>query len=58
MNKDLIILNSNSDFKEVFGSFNLLDTVDVIDHSMLYRFASIVRNYIMMKNKLEDYGRS
>jgi hypothetical protein len=57
MNKELVIINSNDDFKEVFGSFSLLNTVDVIDHPKLYRFATIVRNYTIMKDKLESYGR-
>lgn len=54
MNKDLIILDANDDFKEVFKSFKLLDDIDVIDHPVVYKFATIVRNYIKMINKLED----
>lgn len=53
-NKDLIIFDCNSDFKEVFGSFKLLDDADVFDHIAMYQFARIVKNYINMVNKLNE----
>ena len=54
MNKDFIIIDSNDDFKEVFKSFKLLDDIDVIDHPAVYKFATIIINYMKMINKLED----
>ena len=53
-NKDLIIFDCNSDFKEVFGGFKLLDDIDVFDHIAVYQFAGIIRNYIKMVNKLKE----
>ena len=53
-NKNIIILDANDDFKEVFGSFKLLDDIDVFDHTAVYQFARIIRNYINMANKLNE----
>lgn len=48
------IINQNDDIKSVFGSFAILDEIDIIDHPQLYQFAKIVNNYLHMKKILDE----
>lgn len=51
--KDLDIITNNMNIKDAFGSFKILDEVDPIDHPQIYKFATIVCNYLKM-NRLND----
>jgi len=42
-------IQKSIDLKEAFGSFAILDDVEVFDHPQLYNFARIVSNYKKMK---------
>jgi len=49
MIKDLEIINNSVTFKHAFGSFVILDNIDVVDHPEIYEFAKIVSNYLKMQ---------
>ena len=42
-------IQSNSEIKEAFGDFDILNKVEVIDHPAIYLFARIVCNYLKME---------
>lgn len=47
--KDIVLITNNIDVKEAFGSFAILDEVEVFDHPRIYQFARIISNYKKMK---------
>lgn len=53
-NDEMFIINHNDDIKEAFGSYAILDQFEVWEQPAIYKFARIVRNYLMMQKKLDE----
>ncbi len=51
---ELDIIDNAIHFKRAFGSFAILDDIDPVDHIQVYKFATIVSNYLAMKEKLKN----
>ena len=51
---DMFIINHNSDIKDAFGSYAILDQFEVCDHPAIYQFARIVTNYLKMQHAIEE----
>ena len=47
--EEMFILTRNNDIKEAFGSYAILDKVEIWDQSAIYKFARIVSNYLKMQ---------
>lgn len=45
---DLQLIDNNQNIKEAFGSFSILNEIEVEDHPAVYGFAEIVCNYLKM----------
>jgi hypothetical protein len=54
MSDDLTIINNSINLKTAFGSFAVLDDIEEYDHPAIYKFATIVSNYLAMQKKLEE----
>jgi hypothetical protein len=52
MNNLQIIVN-NEAIKTAFGSYAILDKIEVWDHPAVYQFAKIISNYLAMLEKIE-----
>ena len=46
---ELEIITGNMHVKDAFGSFAILDKVEIVDHPSIYHFARIVSNYLKMQ---------
>ena len=57
MDGDMFIINHNSDIKEAFGSYAILDQFEVWEQPAIYQFARIVANYVKMQKKLEEINK-
>jgi hypothetical protein len=51
---DLDIIINNEAIKTAFGSYSILDQFEVWEHPVIYQFARIVTNYLMMTEKLDE----
>lgn len=52
--KDMDLITNNIEFKEAFGSFEILDDIDPMDHPQIYRFARIISNYLKLQRINEE----
>ncbi len=47
-------ITKSIELKEAFGSFAILDDVDVMDHPQIYHFARIISNYLKLQRINEN----
>lgn len=57
MEGDMFIINHNSDIKDAFGSYAILDQFEVWEQPAIYNFARIVSNYLKMQKKIEEVNK-